>query len=79
MSSDEKRELPELQGWMTISLAAEKLKMARQSAHRLVNLGRLDAWRIPSAGEDRPLVVREEDVLKLMEERGISEVVQVFP
>lgn len=69
-------ELPELAGWMTISLAAEKLGVSRQAAHKMVKSGRLMAWRVPSAGEDRPLVVRDIDVEKMVKQR--QEVVTVL-
>lgn len=66
MATNEVPELPEL---ITISLAAERLELSRQAAHKMVRSGRLKAWRIRSAGNDRPLVVLESDVAKLMKSK----------
>jgi excisionase family DNA binding protein len=61
--------LPELPNLITISLAAELLEVSRQAAHKMVRSGRLKAWRVRSAGNDRPLVVLEKDVQVMMGER----------
>jgi predicted site-specific integrase-resolvase len=62
-------EIPELADLITISLAAERLEISRQAAHKMTRSGRLKAWRIRSAGEDRPLVVLESEVTELMKKR----------
>jgi hypothetical protein len=61
--------LPELPNLITISLAADMMEISRQAAHKMVRSGRLNAWRIRSAGSDRPLVVLETDVKEMMKSR----------
>jgi hypothetical protein len=66
--------LPDLEALMTISRAAVELGISRQAAHKMAKSGRIKAWRIPSAGNDRPLVVLTEDVLarkKEMLDQGV--------
>ena len=58
-------ELPELDGLITISAAAEIMGMSRQAAHRMAKARRIKAWRIRSAGSDRPVVVRESDAREM--------------
>lgn len=65
MSSSEEP-LPELEGIVTISLAAEMLGVSRQTAHQMAADRRLAAWRIPSAGRDWPVVVKRRDVEMMM-------------
>jgi hypothetical protein len=67
--ADMEDELPELPELITISLAAEWLEVSRQAAHKMVRSHRLKAWRIRSAGNDRPLVVLAADVQKMMKSR----------
>jgi hypothetical protein len=67
--TDMEDELPELPELITISLASVLMGVSRQAAHKMVRSGRLDAWRIRSAGSDRPLVVREKDVLEMKKSR----------
>jgi len=71
-----KVEVTELDGLITISLAAVLLGVSRQGAHRMVDSGRLSAWRIRSAGNDRPLVVMEDEVMALRE-KTMQQVVDV--
>lgn len=72
---EELPELPELEGLITISAAAEIMGMSRQAAHRMAKSRRIAAWRIRSAGSDRPVVVRESDALAMaqaMRERVVD-------
>jgi excisionase family DNA binding protein len=52
-------ELPVLPGYITISKAAELMRVTRQTAHQMTRDGRLRAWRVPSAGTADPVVVEE--------------------
>jgi hypothetical protein len=78
METADSGEVPELPALITISLAAEMLGMSRQAVHKMTRtkpVPRLKAWRLRSAGNDRPLVVREFDVLAM--KKPESDVVSV--
>ncbi len=77
MSVDLLEELPELEGMITVSLAGVMLGVSRQAVHRMVRTRRLEAWRIRSAGADRPLVVRESDVLAMRDARKDVQAVEM--
>jgi hypothetical protein len=72
-------ELPEVPNLITISLAADMLGISRQAVHKMTHTKpepRLRAWRLRSAGNDRPLVVLESDVLAM--KTPASEVISVL-
>lgn len=69
-SRKEAGDLPDLPGYVTISLAAEMLGVSRQAAHGMAQSRRLKAWRVPSAGADRPVVVKLRDVKELQHKRS---------
>lgn len=77
MPTDTADALPDLPGVVSISLAAEMLEVSRQTAHQMVKSGQLKAWRVRSAGNDRPVVVDESDVKKMRRKR--TRVVAVIP
>jgi len=71
--------LPELDGKITISLAAEMLGVSRQTAHRMAKERQFDSWRVRSAGADRPVVVDLDQVLVLQAARQGKEIVVAVP
>lgn len=73
----EVQDLPELTGYMTVSLAAEKLELSRQTIHEMTRDGRLRAWRVPSATQD-PVMVDAGQVAQLAATRR-NQVVDVTP
>ena len=68
-ASQELDDLPVLPDLITISLAAEMLGISRQAAHRMARDKRLKAWRLRSAGQDRPVVVDLKQVRELKKKR----------
>jgi excisionase family DNA binding protein len=62
-------DLPDLPGKITASLAAKMLGVSRQAVHRMAKDKRLRAWRVPSAGQDRPVVVDLAEVLEMQKKR----------
>lgn len=72
-TSDE--EIPVLPGKITVSLAAERLELSRQTVHEMAKDGRLTAWRVPSAAQD-PVIVDEQQVT-LMAAQKRNQVVEV--
>jgi excisionase family DNA binding protein len=63
-------DLPDLPGKITASLAAEMLGVSRQAVHRMAKDRKLTAWRVRSAGQDRPVVVDLEEVLEMQKKRA---------
>jgi hypothetical protein len=61
MSSSDKK-LPLLPGYITVSLAAERLHVTRQTVHQMVRSEKLRGWRIASASDPDPVVVDEKQV-----------------
>ena len=72
-------DLPDLPGFITVSLAAEILGVSRQAVHGMTRGRQLKAWRVPSAGNDRPVVVDKAEVLRLKKKRGIKVVEITVP
>lgn len=60
-----KSRMPTVDEIMTISLAAELLGVTKQAAHQMAKDGRLESWKIPSAGSQDPVVVRRADVERM--------------
>lgn len=63
-------ELPVLEGYVTISKAAEALQISRAAAHLMARKGRLRAWRVPSAGPSDPVLVSAAQVEELRGSRA---------
>lgn len=77
-AEQENWEIPELDGFITLSLAARILGVSRQAAHRIVRRGELPGARhIPGPG-DGVVVVQESEVKELAGRRVGRQVVQVL-
>jgi flavin-dependent dehydrogenase len=66
-------ELPELEGWLSFPVAADRLKVTRQRLHQMLQEGKFEtARRIPGTGK-RPAgyVIREAEVNKILEEQAV--------
>jgi hypothetical protein len=64
-------EIPELPNLITISLAASIMGVSRQGAHKMVQSGKLRAWRIRSDGNDRPYVVLESEARAIKPDHAV--------
>lgn len=67
---NEPESIPELQGWILVTLAAEILGVARQTVHQMAHRGVIDARWVRGIAPGGVVIVSEEDVRKLAGLRG---------